>query len=107
MARDGYINSISRGEFTDSPNSPLFPWCAEENRNLGWSIPFNFRCWGLTVFARRADMDELAAMNRKGEVVTLHYQIGNRHFADFTGRFPNYVAWKERAMQAHLNFEKE
>ncbi len=99
MARDGYINSIPRGELTDSPNSPLFPWCAEENRNLGWSIPFNFKCWRLTTFARRADMDELAAMNRKSEVMTLHYQIGNRHFVDFTGRYPNYKAWKNQIVK--------
>lgn len=99
MARDGHINMIPRGELTDSPNSPLYPWSAEENRNLSRLIPFNFKCWRLTTFARRADMDELAAMNGKGEVVTLHYQIGNRHFVDFTGRYPNYKAWKNQIVK--------
>ena len=51
MARDGHINMIPRGELTDSPNSPLYPWSAEENRNLSRLIPFNFKCWRLTIFA--------------------------------------------------------
>lgn len=101
MARAGYIYEIPKGDLTDAEDSSLYPWNAEDERNLGWLIPFNFRCWGLTAFARRVDMNELAAVNKKGEVITLHYQTGNRTFADFTGRFPNYKAWKSQILKTN------
>ncbi len=88
----------SRKYLTDDESSPLYPWVADTvSGTVRKQIPGGNAGAGFSIFARRVDMDDCAAMNRAGEVMVYHYQPGNRSFIDIQRKFSSLQEFLEYA----------
>jgi len=96
-----------RKYLTDDESSPLYPWVADTiSGTVRKQIPYCKVSRDFSIFARRVDMDDCAAMNRAGEVMVYHYQPGNRSFIDIRRKFSSLQEFLEYAKNESKEYKQ-
>ncbi len=95
---DDLSEVIENGTLTPFDDSPLYPWCLclpDEIVRLKDLVPYCLKKRHYIVFARRCDMDQVAAINpnETDAVLEIHYQTGNKAFIDITEQFSSISEW--------------
>ena len=95
---EALLEIIENRTLTPFEDSPLYPWCLclpDEIMRIKDLIPYCLRKRNYIIFARRCDMDQVAAINPKvfPNVLEIHYQIGNLRFIEITDRFSSIPEW--------------